>query len=255
MNNIIFLLFILFPGIGFSQQFLWSTTKINDHDGIDVKIISLASVSDIVFDYYNSSEYYRDLTGFSKIGFERFLKESPSFANLIKWNSSLLTVDSAAFAFKGNNGRGSVISVVLVQNENVDIISFTSQYQSDYNHLISKHQFKKWLSSFWHYEVKLNEAETFAVGYDDISNFTNRGYLIRPNIVDKSNWQGVVVVEVTVNRQGKVLHVRPGVKGTTVSSPELFKECERAFLEAQFNPVVDGPERQVGYVTINFKRR
>lgn len=48
-------------------------------------------------------------------------------------NSSLISIDSAAFAFKGNNGNGSVITVVLVQKENVDVISFTSEYQLGYS--------------------------------------------------------------------------------------------------------------------------
>lgn len=46
-----------------------------------------------------------------------------------------------------------------------------------------------------------------------------------------------------------------GGYGTTISSPKLYRECERAFLEAQFNPLVDGPERQIGYVTVSFKKR
>src|SRR5690606_26733589 len=131
MKKIFVLFLILLPGIGFCQQFLWSTTKIND-----VKLIPIASVSEKIFDYYNTYEYYRDLTGFSKSGFEKFLNESPNFNKLINWNSSLIFTDSAAFAFKGNNGNGSIITVVLVQKENVDVISFTSEYQHGYNHLI-----------------------------------------------------------------------------------------------------------------------
>lgn len=69
------------------------------------------------------------------------------------------------------------------------------------------------------------------------------------------SYEGVIMVKLSVNKQGKVLHVRPGVKETTISSPKLYRECESAFLEAQFNSLVDGPERQLGYVTVSFKNR
>lgn len=256
MKNIIVLLLILLPSIGFCQQFLWSTTKIDDHEGSDVKLIPIASVSEKIFDYYNTYEYYRDLTGFSRTGFERFLNESPNFDKLINWNSSLISTDSAAFAFKGNNGNGSIITVVLVQKENVDVISFTSEYQPGYNHLINKDKFKRWFYSFWPYELAPDESEASLVHYEGVTGLANRGYLIRPKIFENTEaFEGVIVLELTVNKQGKVLNVRPGVKGTTISSPKLYRECERAFLEAQFNPLVDGSERQVGYVTVSFKNR
>lgn len=251
MKNIFVIFFILLPGIGFCQQFLWSTTKISD-----VKVIPLESVSEKIFDYYNTYQYYRDLSGFSKTGFEKFLNESPNFNKLINWNSSLFFTDSAAFAFKGNNGNGSIITVVLVQKENVDVISFTNEYQPGYNHLISKDKFKRWFYSFWPYEQTMYEAKASSVHYDEITSLANRGYLIHPKIFENNeSFEGVIVVELTVNKEGKVLSVRPGVKGTTISSAKLFRECERAFLEAQFKPLVDGPELQVGFVTVHFKNR
>lgn len=251
MKNIFVIFFILLPGIGFCQQFLWSTTKISD-----VKVIPLESVSEKIFDYYNTYQYYRDLSGFSKTGFEKFLNESPNFNKLINWNSSLFFTDSAAFAFKGNNGNGSIITVVLVQKENVDVISFTSEYQPGFNHLISKDKFRRWLYSFWPYELTLNEGKVSSGHYEEITSLANRGYLIRPKIFEnKESFEGVVVVELVVNKEGKVLSARPGVKGTTIASAKLFRECERAFLEAQFKPLVDGPELQVGFVTVHFKNR
>lgn len=69
MKNIIVIFLILLPSIGFCQQFLWSTKKIEDHEGSDVKLIPIASVSETIFNYNNTSEYYRDLTGFSKTGY------------------------------------------------------------------------------------------------------------------------------------------------------------------------------------------
>ena len=62
-------------------------------------------------------------------------------------------------------------------------------------------------------------------------------------------------VEIGVDRQGKVVSARAGVKGSTISNTALNLECERAFLEAQFNARKDAPEIQRGIVMIEFKTR
>lgn len=84
---------------------------------------------------------------------------------------------------------------------------------------------------------------------------TSRHWAVRPNIDDKSQFSGVVVCELTVDRNGNIVSVRPGVKGTTYSSPTVYSMLERELRKAKFNTVPNAPERRVVHVTINFKVR
>lgn len=84
---------------------------------------------------------------------------------------------------------------------------------------------------------------------------TSRHWAVRPNIDDKSQFSGVVVCELTVDRNGNIVNVRPGVKGTTYSSPTVYNMLERELRKAKFNTVANAPERRIVHVTINFKVR
>lgn len=84
---------------------------------------------------------------------------------------------------------------------------------------------------------------------------TSRHWAVRPNIDDKSQFSGVVVCELTVDRNGNIVNVRPGVKGTTYSSPTVFGMLERELRKAKFNTVANAPDSRKVYVTINFKVR
>ncbi len=64
--------------------------------------------------------------------------------------------------------------------------------------------------------------------------------------------QGKVVVEVTVDRNGKVIHAKPGAKGSTTGNSELLKIAKRAALTSRFNSKGDAPAQQVGYITYVF---
>ncbi len=84
---------------------------------------------------------------------------------------------------------------------------------------------------------------------------SSRHWAQRPNIDDKSQFSGVVVCELTVDRNGNIINVRPGVKGTTYSSPTVFSMLERELRKARFNPVPNAPDKRVVQVSINFKQR
>jgi len=84
---------------------------------------------------------------------------------------------------------------------------------------------------------------------------TSRHWAVRPNIDDKSQFSGVVVCELTVDRNGNIVNVRPGVKGTTYSSPTVYSMLERELRKAKFNTVANAPDRRIVHVTINFKVR
>lgn len=66
--------------------------------------------------------------------------------------------------------------------------------------------------------------------------------------------QGRVVVSIVVNRQGQVVRVNAGARGTTTSNQTLWRLAEDAARRARFDVSVNAPEEQVGTITYNFIR-
>jgi TonB family protein len=65
--------------------------------------------------------------------------------------------------------------------------------------------------------------------------------------------EGIVVVEISVDRSGRVISATPGVKGSTLVDNTLYAAAKKAALESKFKPKDDAPERQVGTITYHFK--
>jgi colicin import membrane protein len=63
---------------------------------------------------------------------------------------------------------------------------------------------------------------------------------------------GKVVVEVTVDRSGKVIQATPGVKGSTILDAYLLKVAKDAAMDASFEAKPDAPVTQKGTITYNF---
>ena len=64
--------------------------------------------------------------------------------------------------------------------------------------------------------------------------------------------EGRVVVEVSVDRSGKVIQAVPGTKGSTTLDEYLLKVAKDAAMEAQFEAKPDAPAIQKGTITYNF---
>ncbi|MEA3503705.1 MAG: energy transducer TonB [Bacteroidota bacterium] len=77
-------------------------------------------------------------------------------------------------------------------------------------------------------------------------------HLPKPLYISKD--QGKVVVEIWVDRYGKVTNAKPGAKGTTVSDQRLHKVAQEAALRAKFSTDLEAPEIQKGTITYNFIR-
>jgi TonB family protein len=73
-----------------------------------------------------------------------------------------------------------------------------------------------------------------------------------PSPAYNSQNQGIVVVEVTVNQDGKVTKATATGKGSTVSDDKLWKAAEEAAKKARFNVKKDAPISQVGTITYVF---
>jgi colicin import membrane protein len=67
------------------------------------------------------------------------------------------------------------------------------------------------------------------------------------------NVEGIVVVEVRVNRKGDVTSARPGVRGTTIQNINLHEAAKRAAERARFDVSESSPEIQVGTITYHFR--
>lgn len=64
---------------------------------------------------------------------------------------------------------------------------------------------------------------------------------------------GKVVVEITVDKNGKVVNARPGMPGSTTSSSILFELARKAALKAKFNADISAPAYQKGTITYHFQ--
>ena len=67
------------------------------------------------------------------------------------------------------------------------------------------------------------------------------------------NQSGRVVVQIEVDRSGKVVSATPGVKGTTNPDPCLLEPARRTAFLHRWNPDNKAPQKQVGFVVVNFK--
>ena len=66
------------------------------------------------------------------------------------------------------------------------------------------------------------------------------------------NEAGIVVVEVTVDKYGKVTKALPGVKGSNTVDPDLLEAARKAAVIATFNTDQNAPAFQKGTITYHF---
>lgn len=144
-NRVIKILFaILFAALtssAFGQQYLWTTVK-NDTSG--VKYVPLSNVTKEVLTFYDQYDYYFDLTGFSK---KRFIEEiNYGFEN---WNWLYDIKELTVSAVKSNSGSGSLIMIMCISKNNVDLLIFSNDVVLKENpQLTSSYEKNKFISWF-----------------------------------------------------------------------------------------------------------
>lgn len=104
----------------FGQQHLWTTVK-NDSDTSGTKYVPLTNVTKEVLTFYDQYDYYFDLSGYSK---KRFIEEINYGFDDWTWLYDIK--DLTVFALKSNAGRGSLIMVICVSKDNVNLLLFSS---------------------------------------------------------------------------------------------------------------------------------
>lgn len=66
------------------------------------------------------------------------------------------------------------------------------------------------------------------------------------------NEYGIVVVKITVDKNGNAIDASPGYRGTTNSNSCLMNEAKKAALKTRWEPSPNGTEKQVGTIIYNF---
>jgi hypothetical protein len=82
---------------------------------------------------------------------------------------------------------------------------------------------------------------------------SGRKILNPPCPVNDSKEEGVVVVIITVNKDGKVIEADPNGRGTNTSSSVLKSKARQAALCAVFSSSANGQDEQTGSVTFKFE--
>jgi outer membrane biosynthesis protein TonB len=83
-------------------------------------------------------------------------------------------------------------------------------------------------------------------------NLQGRGFQALPRPKYDYQGEGIVVVEVSVDRSGKVVQATPGTKGSTTLDEYLLKVAKEAALGARFEVKQDAPVIQKGSITYKF---
>lgn len=72
-------------------------------------------------------------------------------------------------------------------------------------------------------------------------------------VSDNSQETGVVVVEITVDKNGNVVSATPGAQGSTTTSRHLYDLSKLKAREYKFNASPDASELQKGTITFVYK--
>ena len=74
----------------------------------------------------------------------------------------------------------------------------------------------------------------------------------RPALPTDFAEDGVIKVEIKVDRTGKVISARPGVKGTQITNKTQLEQARQIALGYRYSANPNGPEIQIGIISINF---
>ena len=103
----------------------------------------------------------------------------------------------------------------------------------------------KYANSF--YGSTTGEVQGFGFG------LAGRSLASKGSVTPDCNEEGRVVVAITVDKSGKVIAADPGVKGSTNNAPCLLAPAKATAFMYQWAPDTEAPEKQIGFVVINFK--
>ncbi|PCJ25504.1 MAG: hypothetical protein COA97_07485 [Flavobacteriales bacterium] len=93
-----------------------------------------------------------------------------------------------------------------------------------------------------------NTGSTNGIGFS----LGGRGKISFKKPENPTQEDGKVVVDIVVDRNGKVLKAKSGARGSTTTNPILQKKAEEAALKAKFKKDINAPFEQKGTMTFVF---
>jgi hypothetical protein len=100
--------------------------------------------------------------------------------------------------------------------------------------------------------ARVNYSTGVGLDGDGSYQIGGRRALNKKIIVQKCNQEGIVVVDIVVDRNGNVTKAIPGVRGTTNNSKCLLDPARQAAIETKFNSDPKAPESQMGRIIYRF---
>jgi TonB family protein len=91
-------------------------------------------------------------------------------------------------------------------------------------------------------------------GYNGPGGYDLKGRTLakHPEKLTDATEEGIVVVLIVVDENGKVIDAKPGQRGSTTQNAALYAKARQAALTAKFNPSPDGAKEQRGTYTFVF---
>lgn len=80
-----------------------------------------------------------------------------------------------------------------------------------------------------------------------------RSLVNKGKVPQECNESGRVVVKIEVDKNGRVISATPGVRGTTNNNPCLLEPARKTAFMHKWNLDSNAPNKQVGFVVVNFK--
>lgn len=99
--------------------------------------------------------------------------------------------------------------------------------------------------------AKGTNTETKLISPNIVFSLGRRTILTRPTIQSTTQAEGTVVVDITVDKTGKVIDANPNGRGSNTNNPALKSEAAKLALATKFNSD-DNFEEQRGTITIIF---
>lgn len=83
-------------------------------------------------------------------------------------------------------------------------------------------------------------------------NLSGRKALLKPTVQPNCQEEGTVVVQIEVDRNGKVINAKPGYKGSDNTAECLLKAAKEAAEKTTWNPDSNAPIKQIGTIIYKF---
>ena len=81
----------------------------------------------------------------------------------------------------------------------------------------------------------------------------NRKELNKPQPHYHCNEEGIVIVQISVDKSGHVISANPGIRGTTNAAKCLLDQAKLAAMNTKWQADDNAPDKQVGKIMYNFK--